>query len=286
MEKVLIEASSSYEAAEKAEKYFSECGKIRHVTIFFESSNFLITKYEMLSAWVHMVLEFDDLEIQIESLNCGYVGAGPNCAIRLLKRLGLPEMQLTPLIHENHAISFRVLGGEIHELNTYQLFYDVEPICYKNNALRNKIHGNENVDIDLQEKLIRFYNPQRTNWMGFLNLLNYMENIEFEYYIGEKSLLDRGLYIGSGGFRNGIKDKDIKGTVHCNLYLTGANFNVSCLIDREYEVEVIEAVYLALTGKRLVIQNVGKQNWITQLFHRGEKMELTDRIVINRMKRE
>ncbi len=286
MEKVLIEANSSYEAAEKAEKYFSECGKIRHVTIFFDNSNFLITKYDVLSAWVHMVLEFDDLEMQVEALNCGYVGAGPNCTIRLLKRLGLPEMQLTPLIHENHAISFRVLGGEIRELNTYQLFYDVQPSCYKSNSLRNKIHLNENVDVDLQEKLIRFYNPQRTNWMGFLNLLNYMENIEFEYYIGEKSLLDRGLYIGSGGFRNGVKNKDVKGTVHCNMYLTGTNFSVSCLIDREYEVEVIEAVYLALTGKKLVIQNIRKHNWITQLLHREEKMELTDRIVINDTRRE
>lgn len=239
MEKVLIEASSSYEAAEKAEKYFSECGKIRHVTIFLDNSNFLITKYEVLSAWVHMVLEFDDLEMQVEALNCGYVGAGPNCAIRLLKRLGLPEMQITQLIHENQAISFGVLGGEIYELNTYQLFYDVEPICYKNNALRNMIHRNENVDVDLQEKLVRFYNPQRTNWMGFLNLLNYMENIEFEYYIGEKSLLDKGLYIGSGGFRNGVKNKDIKGTVHCNLYLTGTNFNVSCLIDALFDTYVI-----------------------------------------------
>ena len=51
--------------------------------------------------------------------------------------------------------------------------------------------------------------------------------------------------------RIGYDKLNITGIEHVNLLLEGSNFRVVCFIDRACENEVIEAVYLALTGKRL-----------------------------------
>jgi len=49
----------------------------------------------------------------------------------------------------------------------------------------------------------------------------------------------------------GHDEMNITGIEHVNLLLEGSNFRVVCFIDRACENEVIEAVYLTLTGKRL-----------------------------------
>lgn len=283
MEKVLIADSTSYNVTDQVRSYLGDSGELKRVTVFFDNSNFLLTQYQLMSPWVHMVLEFENREIQIEPINCGYVGAGPNASIRLMKTLGLSEWYIEPLFYGNTALSFAVEQDRISQLNTYQLFYEKQSSCYyKKEALKNQIKLYPNVDVKIEERLVRMYNPQRTNWMGFLNLLNYMDNIQMEYYIGDSSPLDNGLSIMGGtrsGFENGI---DIKGTIHSNLYLKGDNFSVSCLIDREYEMEVIEAVYLALTGKKLSIEAGRKKaSWIKRILHQEKEQEVYDKILIN-----
>ena len=75
---------------------------------------------------------------------------------------------------------------------------------------------------------------------------------------------------------------DLDGIQHCNLYLSGDNFNISCLIDRNCEKEVIEAVYLTLTGKILRLdKKISKYDWIRKIFHRAPKTEIHERIKVD-----
>lgn len=287
MEKKLIKGSSDT-VGEQLEEYLNESGELRHVTIFFDISNFLLTEYELLSEWVHMVLSFDNIEIQIESANCGYGGGGPNAAVGVLVRLGFPREYVKTLVFTNPALSFDVYQGMISQINTFQLFCENTPSRSCDvEKMANKIVRDRSVEVFLEEKKVRFYNPQRTHWMGFLNLLSYMKNIRMEYYIGEKSPLDGELYIG-GAFgnllRTGSNNPDIQGTVHCNLYLQGDNFSVACLIDRQCEMAVIRAVYLALTGEKLPGKKISKQRGVMRLFCKKSDAEVYERIEINSVK--
>lgn len=256
MEKVLI-TGSSYKVERQVDALKEECGKLEHVTIFFDNYNFIIKKYRLLSNNVHMILEFEKKEIQIESANCGYGGAGPSAAVSVLKMFGLDEKKLEELIHHYDAVDFKVSGEEIYDIDTYFLFYSRKPRNVDSKSLRSKIEHNRNVSVDLEKRKILIYNPQRTCWSGFINLINYMDNVQMEYYIGERSTLEGGLYLGRDSIRviqNGSNEPDMKGIEHVNLCLHGDNFDISCLIDRECEVQVIESTYLALTGKELLIK--------------------------------
>lgn len=276
MEKILIEGSS-YEVKTQVEKYMESAGQLTHVTVFFDNYNFLLTQYELLSPFVHMVLEFENLEMQIESVNCGYAGSGPNAAVRIMELAGISRDYAETLFFANRALDFEVWEGTVGKINTYCLFYTPGPTnYYKESELENKIVCDGNVEVILNEKKVRLYNPQRTNWRGFINLLAYVDNLKMEYYIGENSPLDRGLYFG-GDFGDVLRGRgnslDIKGAEHSNLYLHGDNFNIACFIDRRYEIQVIEAVYLALTGKRLFKrQKISWRSWVKEIFSHKEEI--------------
>lgn len=284
MERILITGSSNT-VTSQVERHLDRSGALQKVTAFYDNYNFLLTQYELLSPWVHMVLEFENLELQIEAANCGYRGGGPSESVRLMEMLGLSKEYAEPLFFGHRALSFDLNNGVPHCLNTYQLFYSGGRVCcYKKSELVNKIVCDGNVEVVLQEKKVRFYNPQRTNWRGFINLLAYMDNIKMEYYIGENSPLDRGLYFG-GDFGDVLMGRsnppDIKGAPHSNLYLRGDNFNISCFIDRQCEIQVIEAVHLALTGKPLFErQKISWKSWMKKIFSHKEEKEIFKVIMI------
>lgn len=254
MKRILI-SESSHKVPAQVTKIKESSGELKHVTVFFENCNFITKKYHLLSGGVHMILEFENIEVQIESANCGYAGGEPNAAVDVLTGLGMEKKIIEELIFYNDAVDLRIKDGHIGRIDTTVLFYPSIRKSGTDRSQYNKIECDKNVLIDLENRKVLIYNPQRTCWNGFLNLLSYMDNIKFEYYIGPNSPLEGGLYIGKGFDRElrwSYDRPDIEGTEHVNLCLYGNNFSVVCLIDREYEAEVIEAVYLALTGKRLV----------------------------------
>lgn len=256
MEKILISGSSNI-VVKEIEARISELANIKYVTVFFENENFLITKYRPLSNGVCLIIELDDrTELHIEGGNCGYGGGGPHATLNILRLFGLQETYLEELIFGNDAVRFSVEDHQIitSTIDTSYLFYPGIRETDKDKSMRNKIRTDENVDVDLEKAKIMIYNPQRNCWNGMLNLLSYMDDIEFEYYIGSYSPLEGGLYLGknfNGALQGRCNRPDMKGVEHVNLVLQGAGFKVICLIDRMDEREVIESVYLSLTGKRL-----------------------------------
>lgn len=231
------------------------------VTVFFVNANFLITEYRPLSESVHLILEFEDgKELHVESASCGYGGAGPNATIAILELFGIEKSQTTALIYYNYALRFSVDKGAVlhYSLRSPELFQPSDNYETKlkgdGNSLQNKITLSRNVLVDFQNWKVTFFNPQRICWKGFLNLSSYLKNKEFEYYIGDNSPLEGRFFIGKGfndGLRIGHNKPDVEGAEHVNLVLHGSNFRLVCLIDRSCEMQVIEAAFLALTGKRL-----------------------------------
>lgn len=252
----MIKGSSS-KAQLEIKKIFKEEWKLRYVTVFFEKTNFLMTKYTLLSNSVHLILEMEDeTQVQVESANCGYNGEGPRTTVFILKKFGVNLEEIESVIYRNDAVKFAVENGKIiwSTLRTDYLFYPRIRECAEDSSFYNKIPVDKNVRIDLEKRKVLLYNPQRVCWGGFMNMLTQLKNTEMEYYFGEKSPLENGLYLGKGFNREllcGVDKPDIEGIEHVNLVFSGENIKVVCLIDRDYEEEVVESVYLALTGKRL-----------------------------------
>lgn len=114
-------------------------------------------------------------------------------------------------------------------IKTSYLFYP--PVRYSENekGLCDKIREDQNVSVKIVDREVQIYNPQRTCWNGFLNLLSYMEHMEMEYYIGDNSPLECGLYLEKkflADLHTEHDEMDIKGIEHVNLLLEGSNFRV------------------------------------------------------------
>ena len=291
MEKILI-TDNSYSVASRVKEIQEDCGDLKHVTLFFERRNFILKKYHLLSSGVHMVLEFEEKEVQIESANCGYCGGGPTASVEVLTMLGLEKRIVEELVFCYDALDFDVNNRVIGNVDTSLLFYPATKYDERDKSFYNKIEISSDISIDLEKRKVWVYNPQRNFWNGFLNLLSYMDDIQMEYYIGPNSPLEGGVCIGNGFNRElkwGPDKPDIKGTEHVNLCLTGSNFTIVCFIDREYEKLVIDAIYLSLTGESLFLETsyakeLGRGTIFRELFRllRTKKQEIYNVISIDK----
>lgn len=249
-------SGNSYQVVDRLKKQMPEDAKLNYVTVFFENANFLITKYRPLSNAVYLVLEMEDgTEFHIEGANCGYGGSGPHATLGILRIFGIEGSYIERLVFQNDAVRFRVEDGRVvlGTVDTAFLFFPQIRLVYEDDSFRNKVQTDRSVDINLEKCKLMFYNPQRNNFVGFLNLLNYMEDMQFEYYIGSDSPLEGGIRfseINDERFHR-IDKPDINGIEQVNLLLTGSNFSVACWIDKNDEWAVIESIYIALTGRRL-----------------------------------
>lgn len=266
----------SDKAVEAIRTLKDEYTSLRYVTVFFESTNFLTTHDQILSENVHLILEFaDGKELQIESANCGYGGQGPNTTLAILEMFGVKDEKLSDLIYTHDAVTFGVSPRGNVQYETLDLSAIFLPtIRYKQEYPPHEkmVKLDRNVEVSLVNKKVLMYNPQRNSWKGLLNLACFIKNMEFEYYVGDNSPLENRYYIGRGfnkGLHHGIDRPDIKGAEHVNLILRGNNFRIACLIDRQFEREVIESAFLAFTGYPLPADKTStKQGLIERLIKR------------------
>lgn len=268
------------------DKYTGLC----RVTVFFESTNFLTTHDKILSENIHLILDFlDGKELQIESASCGCGGLRPDTTLAILEVFGVKDKRLSDLIRTHDAVAFGVSpGGNIQyeTLDLTAIFLPSMRCRHKDPTSENMIVLDRNVDVSLTNKKVLMYNPQRNNWKGMLNLSGFIKNMEFEYYIGNNSPLENRYYIGerfNRGLHRGPDRPDIDGAEHVNLLLRGSNFRIACLIDRQYEREVIESAFLALTGHLLPTDIAStKQGMVERLLKRksAENREYHEKINI------
>lgn len=232
----------------KLKNWFGELSK---VTVFFDNENFLITDYTPLSLSVHTILEDNKHnELHIQDCNCGYSGTGPSETVRLLKKLGLQneEKEIKEIIYLNDGVQFKVE-------NNYILPYTVNhTICFRSPIRQDKlkIELGGNVHTDIVKRKVIFINPQYHYFFGFLNFLKNINVSTFEYYMGENSPIESYLDV------NSLKDArfytelpNLKGIKHVNLLLKSEDIEIICLVDKANEMQIINAIYLALTNTNL-----------------------------------
>ncbi len=253
MKKILVKGNSD-NAVKEVRSHIADYGALKHVAVYFENFNFLQSDYKLLSSWVHLILECENAEIQIENANCGYAGAGPRATEVILTAFGMERDEVDWLVESCSALDFYVVSNKAVYINTHEIFCADIGIDKLRRFDMNKIYHSPNVQIDLDRKKALFYNPQRHDFVGFLRLLNCMKKRKFEYYIGSNSPLEEGLSVGEEFEQNAMKnsiDMDLKGVDHVNLVVSGENFCVACMIDREEELQTIDAIYYALAGEHL-----------------------------------
>ena len=283
MEMIRLIKGPSAKALETLLMLKNEYTGLRRVTVFFESTNFLITHDQILSENVHLILDFaDGKELQIESANCGYGGQGPNTTLGILEAFGVKDEKLADLIYTHDAVAFEVSP----ESNVQYGTLDMSAIFLPSIRYRQEYPPHEkmvkldrNVDVSLVNKKVLMYNPQRNSWKGMFNLACFIKNMEFEYYIGDNSPLENRYYIGKGfnkGLHHGIDRPDIEGAEHVNLVLRGDNFRIACLIDRQFEREVIESAFLAFTGYPLSIDHSSTQKGLIERLLKRESTERSE----------
>ena len=205
---------------------------------------------------VHLVLECDNAQLQIENANCGYWGAGPGATVSILEAFGLNAKEMEGIVSEHVALDFYV-GHDlsVRYEDTFELFGAGigNPQRYMNKA--DKIFRDRNIQVDLKERKIFWYNPQRHEYIGFLRLLANLEPLTMEYYIGECSPLENGMFI-DGLFEEKTNQQlfpiDLTGVKHVNLVFYSDKATVACLIDKAEEKQVINSIYHALSGEHLL----------------------------------
>lgn len=241
-----------YSNREKLLEEISDFTDFSRVSIFFCNENFLITKYTPLTSSVYMILEDNDHnELHIDNCNCGYGGTGPHNTVNLLKSLGLEddENEIRKLVFSNDALQFCINNNKIvySSIDTSFAFY---PRIRPYNPQCIELDGN--VYIDITKGKVIFINPQYHYFIGFINFVSKISISKFEYYIGENSPLNNYLNIES--FRDSklnSKHPDLRGVEHVNLLLQTKGIEISCLIDRNYETQIIDSVYLAVKNDNL-----------------------------------
>lgn len=266
------------EQLEEFKKIWKSDWKLKKVTSFFFSPNFLITEYPIRHD-VGLVLEtYDKKQIHM-AIGCGYVGTAPKAAVEVIAHClkGYADKnnirQIEELMLYHDAICFELNEkGEIKQrsIDTSFLFYPnirnrkdlltgqrLDEYKYK-----NKIQQGVNFEISYGQQVMWFYNPQRHCFAGFINLISYMENITMEYHFGKKPYLFWEYDVKEREKYDEVfckQKKDIRGIDHVNLIIegdfSGRRYTVCCLIDRKEEVAFTETVYMALTGERLFSEN-------------------------------
>ena len=236
---------------------------IKKITVFFDSNNFLITPYKVDDTYVHMVLEnWNEQQLHINNMNCGYGGEGPSTTAKLLKYVG---------VDEEYAEKLKFYDG-------FQINFDENGKFIKSDILNDVFFGDRRrgiyefylddyTYIDLNSRKVYLINPQIANFLGLLKLIDKMKPNELEYYIGENSPLENGFRFEED-FKV-FKDKCfkynrdiIRGVKDVNLIIRGELFDVICLVNKNDLMVLINSIYMYIF-KRNLFENRVLGNYIT-----------------------
>lgn len=220
---------------------------VEKVTSFFDSRNFLITKYNLSHSSINTVIEnrYGDL-MEFSGLNCGYGGAGPQATAHLLRMLGIEESESYRLMQfDGLQIEFKKTVGASD--------YSVSTEAFFNNRVRQKTYCGCNLNkytiADVIARDVYMINPESYNFVGLLNCLQVMQPREFEYILGKQNFL--------------IASRDVLklgpwsetafpwGTEGVNLIIRGKRFDLKCFIDNTVLKGTLNAIYLYLVKRSL-----------------------------------
>lgn len=236
-EKIIITGSSN-KAMESLNEFYFDFKEIKKLTTYLDKVNFLLDEYQIEDTSVDMILEnFDGTIIYVSGLNCGYWGEGPRTTQNLLMKIGFTEEESHKLVlNEALKIEFRDKGNlDTIKISTDCIFKSEEK--YSETEIAFKYLGYKNIKFDIVNRKIYILNPQEGSLIGLLALINLIKVYEVEYYIGEKSKLEKHLRVEEL-FRE--YDNKARGV---NLIVRGDKFDIVCFINIDSQIDVISTIY-------------------------------------------
>lgn len=246
-----MDITTCLESPHKAvELFYSLCEDfkpIKKFTSFFDNENFLLTTYKPSNASIHTIVEnYRGEIIEFSSLNCGYIGAGPNATARVLQSIGLNE-DLSLFLREHTAMQI--------DFEMFDRFgaSSIVTTSFFNGKVNAKDFSGCNLDkhtvADLSSRTVYMINPEIHNFTGLLNCLQVMKPIEFEYVIGKNFHMIK--YEEVFSVFKGLPDNTPIDTKGVNLIIRGEQFDLKCFISEKLFRGTINSIYTYLMKKSL-----------------------------------
>ena len=242
---------------------YDEFKPLKKLVVFFDSANFLLTPYRVDGRHVHMVLEnWNDQQLHINNMNCGYGGEGPSTTAEALQHIGISEKSSENLkLYDGIQIDFDEDGNFISPSIVTDVFFGGEQ------RGTYEFYLDDCTYMDLSRKKIYMINPQLSNFTGLLNLTRKMKPKEMEYYIGKDSPLENGFRFKEDfiAFRGKTSRYDVritKGANEVNLIIRGELFDIICLVEKSELMTLINSLYMYIFKKSL-FKNKLLGNYIT-----------------------
>lgn len=232
-------------------------GNIKSIVLYRFNENMLFTHHVsyLQSNSNHMVIETDNAYIYLTNVRCGYTGHGPYEALKVIQ-YSFPEW-----FEENSkSIEFAVfhyktviiedqLGGVMLREGTH--IFDSGNTVFDRDYMNLE---NPNFDVDLGNRTVRIFNPQYTNFLGTIRLIQNMRLKRMDYYIGNDSPLDNKYRFSHNPDNFNVTPEEryyTEGISGVNIALTGELFNVYILINSEDAMQVINTIYLHIFHQSL-----------------------------------
>jgi len=219
------------------------------ITTFFDSENFIFTKYIPYSIGVTMVIECSNgNQLHITSCNCGYGGNGPHCTIELLKKIGVSQK-------DSKEVAINTSGFEItfYDSNQYVISYNTNVFESRiQNLKKNQINiCNEKIYVNPQERVTYLYEPTGTDFANLFLLLKHIKVKEIEYYNSNIEIVKQ---------RYNIPQKFCLHEKHDIIIIKSNEFNIFCIINSSIFVTVLNSIYYSVSGvdlyNNITINNV------------------------------
>lgn len=236
-EKIIITGSSN-KVMESLNEFYFDFKEIKKLTTYLDKVNFLLDEYQIEDTSVDMILEnFDGTVIYVSGLNCGYWGEGARTTQNLLMKIGFTEEESHKLVlNEALKIEFKEKGNFKNlKISTDCIFKSKEKYSETEIAFKYLVY--KNIKFDIVNRNIYILNPQEGSLIGLLALINLIKVYEVEYYIGEKSKLEKHLRV-----EELFREYDYKAR-GVNLIVRGDKFDIICFINIDNQIDVISTIY-------------------------------------------
>lgn len=230
-------------------KHLNEFGKIKEISCVFDVDNFIFFEdTETESRFTFIAKTYNGNKIFLKSVNCGYVGSGPNAFRIILEGLGVPK-KVTYEIYTHSAVKIYFDSDGKYE-NYILPKYFIDPRPQNNKILPCYAITN------MTERKLYLVNPEK--YMSNLyQLLSEFIPYKIEYWIGYDSELDHSYRLDTKENRAIQIDRDpfyksnkkIKTVDHflatqVSLILYGENYDLLLLVPMELQISFLESILL------------------------------------------
>lgn len=218
--------------------HYGKIHPIKSIQVYFQSENFLLTKYNVENGTTFVAEGWNGNEIHLTGINCGYGGTGPSRMADILVHIGIPQEKAMELKYYNELrFDFD------HEDKLINEFYSNSP--FFGHTDESPVTLDSFTYVEFESKKLYFINPQFHNMAGVYAAINKFKPHEFQYYIGSMSPLNN-YYQPNTNYN--FSRENITGV---NLILRSSQFEMLFLLNEYIARSFINVIHYYIYGKSL-----------------------------------